>query len=81
VLTRQLPSLIDENGAAVSPAPQQRRHEDLWRDLHREMASWSRRGEQRMIPDSDHGMQFAKPQVVIDAVKDVITLARVPGQT
>jgi pimeloyl-ACP methyl ester carboxylesterase len=47
----------------------------VWFDLHAEMAALSTRGERRMI-DSGHNIQMANPQLVADALAEVVAMAR-----
>ncbi|MBC7982397.1 MAG: alpha/beta hydrolase [Candidatus Obscuribacterales bacterium] len=53
-------------------AAQQSRSLELWGQLHTEIASWSTRGERRIIPDSHHGLQWSHPAAVVAAVRDVM---------
>jgi pimeloyl-ACP methyl ester carboxylesterase len=43
----------------------------LWGQMHDDIASTSPRGENRVIPDSTHAIQFDQPAAVIDAVLEV----------
>ena len=61
------PGMSPEQAAAVS---------GMWRRMHDETAALSRRGENRVVMGSGHLMQVDKPQVVIDAVNEVVGLAR-----
>ena len=47
----------------------------LWIELHDELAHLSARGVNRVIADSGHYIQFDKPGVVIDAIREVLRAA------
>jgi pimeloyl-ACP methyl ester carboxylesterase len=44
----------------------------VWVQLHDDQASWSRRSRSQTVTDSSHYIQFDRPDVVIQAVKDVV---------
>ena len=46
------------------------------RTLHDDQASWSRRGRHELVPDASHYIQFDRPDVVIEAVRDVVEAVR-----
>ena len=48
----------------------------LWESLHLEVASMSTRGVNEIVPNSGHYIQYDHPQVVIDAVNQVVAIAR-----
>lgn len=48
----------------------------IWEDLHSQVAAMSTRGINAIVPHADHYIQFDRPQVVIDAVDQVIAIAR-----
>ena len=43
---------------------------------HQEVAALSKRGVERVVPDSPHDISSARPQVVIDAIGEVVDQAR-----
>ena len=47
-----------------------------WRHAHEELAALSSRGVDRVVPDSSHDIEHTKPQVVIDAIEEVVDQAR-----
>jgi pimeloyl-ACP methyl ester carboxylesterase len=49
------------------------RHE-VWRTMHEEIAALSTRGQRRTV-DAGHGIPIEKPEVVVDAIEEVLTLA------
>lgn len=49
------------------------------RVMHDEQATWSRRGRNEELPDASHYIQFDRPDVVIAAVRDVVTRVRAQG--
>jgi pimeloyl-ACP methyl ester carboxylesterase len=44
-----------------------------WEQLHDDEATWSRRSRHQLVPDATHYIQFDRPDVVIAAVREVIT--------
>jgi pimeloyl-ACP methyl ester carboxylesterase len=46
------------------------------KDLHDDEASWSTRGRNELVPDSSHYIQFERPDIVISAIKKVISDVR-----
>jgi pimeloyl-ACP methyl ester carboxylesterase len=44
----------------------------VWSALHDDQASWSRHSRSETLPDSSHYIQFDRPDVVVQAVKDVV---------
>jgi len=76
VLTRQLPD------AWLGSTPEERagieKGEKLWKELNAEIASWSSRGEQRLVPDSYHQVLISHTAAVV-AVKDVVIRVRSDG--
>lgn len=50
-----------------------------WLEGGAAIAGMSTRGEQRVIPNASHVIQFEQPQAVIDAVGDVVTAVRADG--
>lgn len=47
----------------------------MWLDLHRGIADASSRGEQRIVPNSDHMLTLSQPDAVVTAVRDVLARA------
>jgi pimeloyl-ACP methyl ester carboxylesterase len=58
----------------TAPAAEARRQ--LWRAMHDEIAALSTRGERRTVGDAGHAIQLERPEVVIAAIEEVITMAR-----
>jgi len=48
----------------------------LWESLHLDVAAMSSRGVNEIVPNSGHYIQYDRPQVVIDAVNQVVAIAR-----
>jgi pimeloyl-ACP methyl ester carboxylesterase len=51
-----------------------------WERLHTRMAAMSSRGVNMIVPDSTHYIQYDRPQVVVDAVLQAITLSGHQGE-
>lgn len=66
-----------------SPAPkrdtetqaERDRRNQVWVEMHDQIAALAERGVNRVVPDSSHSIQFDQPQVVIDAVFEVTKLS------
>lgn len=63
----------ENEGAAPTEVHPLRR---AWSQAGATIAALSTRGEQRVVPDASHVIQFEQPQAVIDAVRDVVAMAR-----
>jgi len=48
----------------------------VWAEAGARIAASSSRGEQRLVPDASHVIQFEQPQAVIAAVRDVVSEVR-----
>jgi pimeloyl-ACP methyl ester carboxylesterase len=64
-----------EIGGGKLPEDAVKKLQQVWFDLHAEMAALSTRGERRMI-DAGHGIQMEQPQLVADAIAEVVAMAR-----
>jgi pimeloyl-ACP methyl ester carboxylesterase len=62
-----MPGLSDEVNQA---------YEQLWQDLQAELAALSSQGKLMMAEGSGHYIQLERPQLVIDAIVEVVTAAR-----
>jgi pimeloyl-ACP methyl ester carboxylesterase len=51
-----------------------------WQALGQDEASWSRRSRQQSVPDSLHYIQFQRPDIVIQAVTEVVERVRAGEQ-
>jgi pimeloyl-ACP methyl ester carboxylesterase len=71
----QAPSgeLLASQGLTVEDG---RQMQVVWKELNLDEASWSRRGRQQDVPDSQHYIQFQRPDVVIEAVAEVLDAVR-----
>lgn len=47
-----------------------------WKALHAEIASWSTRSRQELVPDAGHYIQNERPDVVVRAVDEVVKAVR-----
>lgn len=52
----------------------------LWVELHDDIAALSTRGVNEIVPGASHYIQFDKPGVVIDAIREVIDSVRADGR-
>ncbi len=50
--------------------------EAVWRRLQTDLAAWSSRSRLEIVPDSNHAFFFYRPDVVIEAIRDVVQSAR-----
>ena len=48
----------------------------IWKELHDEEARWSSNSRHQLVPDSTHYIQFVRPDVVSDAVREVVHAVR-----
>jgi pimeloyl-ACP methyl ester carboxylesterase len=51
--------------------------EVVWRRLQADLAGWSSRGRLEIVPDSNHAFFFFRPDVIVGAINEVVTAARV----
>jgi pimeloyl-ACP methyl ester carboxylesterase len=76
VLTSAVP-LSQEVLAALKLTPEQGVHyKEIWKEMHDEEASWSLNSRHQLVPDADHYIQFDRPDIVIDAVRSVVSKVR-----
>lgn len=52
-------------------------NEVVWRKLQADIATWSSKGRLQIVPESNHGFFFFKPDVIASAVEEVLAAARV----
>ncbi|PWB81768.1 MAG: alpha/beta hydrolase [Methylocystaceae bacterium] len=55
--------------------------ENAWFEMQNEIASWSSRASHRTLGDSDHVVQFDRPDAVIEAVRSVVETVRVDDRS
>jgi hypothetical protein len=67
------PAALKAMGMTQEQAALQRR---IWTGLHNDEASWSTRSRHQLVMDSTHYIQFDRPDVVIAAVREVVTAVR-----
>jgi pimeloyl-ACP methyl ester carboxylesterase len=53
--------------------------EAAWVEAQKQLAGLSTRGRQIVLPDTKHGIQYYRPDVVIQAIKDVVGEVRSPS--
>jgi pimeloyl-ACP methyl ester carboxylesterase len=54
-------------------AEQDSLRQELWMQMHDEIASWSSNGVNRLVPDSSHYIHQTKPDAVVQAVEEVVS--------
>jgi pimeloyl-ACP methyl ester carboxylesterase len=59
--------MTDEQGQRLQTA---------WKEMHDEEAAWSHHSRHELVPDATHYIQFDRPDVVIAAVREVVTDVR-----
>jgi len=64
-----------EMGGGQLPPEMLAKLRGVWFDLHAELAALSTRGERRMI-EAGHSIQVEQPQLVADAIAEVVAMAR-----
>ncbi len=67
------PEANEEMGITLEQA---RKEAEAWDILQTELTALSNNGERRIARQSGHGIQFEQPQLVIDAVSDMVTIVR-----
>jgi pimeloyl-ACP methyl ester carboxylesterase len=67
------PDILAAQGLAAEDAAQM---QVVWEQLHQDEASWSSRSRQLNVPDSQHYIQFQRPDLVIEAVQEVLDAVR-----
>jgi pimeloyl-ACP methyl ester carboxylesterase len=73
------PSANQQNDLGWTPK-QTERFFEAKRTLHDDETSWSSRGRHELVADSDHYIQFERPDRVIGAVREVLEELRPSGQ-
>jgi hypothetical protein len=48
----------------------------VWKELTADEATWSSRSRLQTVPDSQHYIQFQRPDLVIEAVSEVVNTVR-----
>lgn len=72
VLTGAKPYTAEELKANGMTPDQGRQLATIWRQLHDDEATWSRKSRHEIVPDASHYIQFDRPDVVIRAVREVV---------
>lgn len=67
------PSEIETMGHTPEVAA---RIKDNWKQLNAEQAGWSTRGQQRLLDDATHYIQFDRPDAVIGAIHEIVDEVR-----
>ncbi|MBI1339416.1 alpha/beta fold hydrolase [bacterium] len=86
VLARQLADQVEDDfsrdrystdGAALRSMDERTRAETIWRALQTDLSTWSARGRLEVVPGSTHAFYYRRPDVILDAITDVVTAVRV----
>ena len=73
---RPMPLVVLTRGRPADPgAPFVEQEEELWRQLQRELAQLVP-GSRHLITQSGHDIQHEQPEVVLDAIRDVVRAVR-----
>ena len=75
VLTARQKTDSEEFKKAGISEEQGRAFQTVWEELHNDQATWSSRSRHEFV-ESSHNIQFDRPEVVIKAVNEVITIVR-----
>jgi pimeloyl-ACP methyl ester carboxylesterase len=81
VLTATKPYPAAQLKAMEMTTEQGRQIQAAWKDMHNEEASWSHHSRHELVPDATHYIQFDRPDVVISAVREVVSDVRSGGPT
>jgi pimeloyl-ACP methyl ester carboxylesterase len=76
VLTATRKLSPDELQAAGMTQAQEIEMQTLWNRLQADLATWSTRSRHEIVPDASHAIQFDRPDVVIKAVREVVSHVR-----
>ena len=57
-------------------AEQAKQHQEIWKQMHEEQATWSSQSQHKLVPDAGHYIQFDRPDIVIEAVLSVVENVR-----
>lgn len=71
--------LIENVPPELPPEVAERVQNEIWPALQREAAALSTRGEFRLVEDASHYIHYQRPEVVVEAVRDVVTAVRAGG--
>lgn len=58
----------------------QDRHTLVWEDMHNEVAAMSTHGVNEIVPRSGHYIQYDRPEIVIDAIEQTMSIANSQSQ-
>jgi pimeloyl-ACP methyl ester carboxylesterase len=76
VLTAAKPYPAAMLKAMEMTSEQGRRLQAVWKEMHDEEAAWSHHSRHELVPDATHYIQFDRPDVVIAAVREVVSDVR-----
>lgn len=72
----KVPLIVLSHGKNMARNEAEDEWEQTWPDLQQELAELSSNGVHRVVPDAGHGIQFDRPDAVIEAVIEVIEMAQ-----
>jgi hypothetical protein len=76
VLTAAAPIASEDLAALKLTKEQGQRLQAAWFDLHDDEASWSSRSRHVRVSDAHHYIQFDRPDIVIEQVREIVTDVR-----
>jgi pimeloyl-ACP methyl ester carboxylesterase len=79
VLTAAAPIASEDLAALKLTREQGERLQSAWFDLHDDEASWSSHSRHLRVDDAHHYIQFDRPDIVIEQVRDMVTSIRAAG--
>jgi pimeloyl-ACP methyl ester carboxylesterase len=65
------------SGAVPPDTSSAARRETIWRELQVDLATWSSHARLEVVPNSNHAFFFFQPDVIVAAVTEALTAARV----
>ena len=75
VLTARQKSNPEELKKSGISEEKERAFQTAWEELHNDQATWSSRSRHEFV-ESSHNIQFDRPEVVIKAINEVVSIAR-----
>ena len=79
VLTAMAPIPEQELSQLKITAEKAKQMTEIWKELQDDQAKWSSQSQHQLVDDASHYIQFDRPDIVIDAVRSVISKVRENG--